>query len=73
MIVSLLYHVTRNLLTIPGALLRRETNRDAELLLLKHENTILHRQLGKRFPASHGSKARSASVSAHHQARTCSN
>lgn len=49
MIVSLLYHVTRHLLTIPGALLRRETTRDAELLVLRHENSILRRQLGKRL------------------------
>jgi putative transposase len=49
MIVSLLYRVTRHLLSIPGVLLRRETSRDAELLVLRHENTILHRQLGKRL------------------------
>jgi hypothetical protein len=49
MIVSLLYRMTRHLLSIPGVLLRRETSRDAELLVLRHENTILHRQLGARL------------------------
>jgi hypothetical protein len=52
MIVSLLYHVTRHLLSIPGVLLRRETSRDAELLVLRHENTILRRQLGQRLRLS---------------------
>jgi hypothetical protein len=42
MIVSLLYSVTRHLLSIPALLLRHETSRDAELLVLRHENTILH-------------------------------
>jgi putative transposase len=49
MIVSLLYRVTRHLLSVPGVLLRRETSRDAEFLVLKHENTILRRQLGQRL------------------------
>ncbi|MBP2329329.1 hypothetical protein JOF56_009714 [Kibdelosporangium banguiense] len=47
MIVSLLYRMTQHLLSIPGALLRRETSRDAELLVLRHENTILRRHLGQ--------------------------
>jgi hypothetical protein len=49
MIVSLLYRVTRHLLSVPGVLLCRETSRDAELLVLRHENSILRRQLGKRL------------------------
>jgi hypothetical protein len=49
MIVSLLYRVTQHLLSIPGVLLRCETSRDAELLVLRHENTILRRQLGQRL------------------------
>jgi hypothetical protein len=49
MIVSLLYRVTRHLLSIPALPLRRETSRDAELLVLRHENTNLHRQLGTRL------------------------
>ncbi|MET8012005.1 integrase, partial [Streptomyces sp. NPDC005271] len=45
MIVSLLYKVTRKLLTVPTVLLRRETAKDAELLVLRHENAVLCRQL----------------------------
>jgi putative transposase len=44
-IVSLLYRAARTLLSIPGVLLRRDTAKDAELLVLRHENTVLRRQL----------------------------
>jgi len=43
--VSLLYKVTRKLLSIPSALLRSEATKDAELLVLRHENAVLRRQL----------------------------
>ncbi|MFI6359291.1 integrase core domain-containing protein [Streptomyces sp. NPDC050743] len=45
MITSLLYRATRALLSLPAALLRRETAKDAELLVLRHENAVLRRQL----------------------------
>ncbi|ROP34952.1 integrase core domain-containing protein [Saccharothrix texasensis] len=45
MIVSLLYKVTRRLLSIPSMLLRSEAAKDAELLVLRHENAVLRRQL----------------------------
>ncbi|MBB5803394.1 transposase [Saccharothrix ecbatanensis] len=45
MIVSLLYQATRKLLSIPSALLRSEAAKDAELLVLRHENAVLRRQL----------------------------
>lgn len=45
MIVSLAYQVTRKLLSVPAVLLRRQTSRDAELLVLRHENAVLRRQL----------------------------
>lgn len=48
MIVSPLSRVARHLLSIPGVLPRRETSRDAELLVVRHENMILRRQLGQR-------------------------
>jgi transposase len=44
-IVSLLYKVARGLLSVPGVLLRRDTAKDAELLVLRHENAVLRRQL----------------------------
>ncbi|MDH6128512.1 integrase core domain-containing protein [Kitasatospora sp. GP82] len=45
MIVSLLYKVARKLLSVPGVLLRRDTAKDAELLVLRHENAVLRRQI----------------------------
>ncbi|MDT0549314.1 hypothetical protein [Streptomyces lonegramiae] len=44
-IMSLLYKVTRKLLTVPSVLLRRGTAQEAELLVLRHENAVLRRQL----------------------------
>ncbi|MDF2261610.1 integrase core domain-containing protein [Streptantibioticus ferralitis] len=49
MIVSLLYQLTRRLLSIPAVLLRRDTTREAELLVLRHENAVLRRQLQGRI------------------------
>ncbi len=45
MIVSLLYKVTRKLLSAASVLLRGDSEKDAELLVLRHENTVLRRQL----------------------------
>lgn len=45
MIVSLLYKAACALLSVPAVLLRRDTAKDAELLVLGHENAVLRRQL----------------------------
>ncbi|MDH6580533.1 integrase [Kitasatospora sp. MAP5-34] len=45
MIVSLRYKVARKLLSVPGMLLRRDSARDAELLVLRHESAVLRRQI----------------------------
>ena len=45
MIVSLLYQLTRRLLSVPAVLLRRDVAKDAELLVLRHENAVLRRQI----------------------------
>jgi hypothetical protein len=42
---SLLYRLTRRLLSVPAVLLRRDIAKDAELLVLRHENTVLRRQI----------------------------
>ena len=43
--MSLLYKVTRRLLSVPAVLLRRDSTKDAELLVLRHENAVLRRQV----------------------------
>ncbi|MFE6895379.1 hypothetical protein ACFVFJ_00755 [Streptomyces sp. NPDC057717] len=45
MIVSLVYRAVRGLLSLPKLLLRREASVAAEVLVLRHENTVLRRQL----------------------------
>lgn len=44
-IASLLYNVPRRLLSIPTVLLRQETPKDEEPLVLRHETAVLRRQL----------------------------
>lgn len=48
MIVSLLYRTARALLSVPAVLLCRDTAKDAELLVLRHENAILRRHVNGR-------------------------
>jgi len=43
--VSLLYKVTRKMLSLSSALLGGDAAKDAELLVLRHENAVLRRQL----------------------------
>jgi hypothetical protein len=39
----MLYKLTRTLLSFPAVLRRRDTSKDAELLVLRHENAVLRR------------------------------
>ncbi|MGD6741642.1 hypothetical protein ACOKM3_07330 [Streptomyces sp. BH106] len=43
-ILSMLYKVARKLLSAP-AVLRRDTSKDAELRVLRHEDAVLRRQI----------------------------
>ncbi|MEV6297513.1 integrase core domain-containing protein [Streptomyces sp. NPDC051896] len=45
MIEALVYRVARKLLSVPVLLLRRQVAKDAEPLVLRHENAVLRRQL----------------------------
>lgn len=49
MIVSLLYHLTRGLLSVSAVLLRGDTAKDAELLVMTHENAIRRRRRAAIF------------------------
>jgi transposase InsO family protein len=41
----MVYQVARKLLAFPAVLMRRDTAKEAELLVLRHENAVLRRQL----------------------------
>ena len=47
MIFSVVYLVVRRLLGCQMVLARREMSKDAELLLIRHENAVLRRQIGR--------------------------
>ncbi|WP_375137852.1 hypothetical protein [Streptomyces sp. NWU49] len=50
MIVSLPYGAARRLLSVPSVLLRRDTAKGAELLVLRHENAVLRRRIAGHVP-----------------------
>jgi hypothetical protein len=47
MLLFLLYRLTRALLGALRVICRREVSKDAELLVLRHENAILRRQINR--------------------------
>ena len=47
MIISVLYLLVRCLLGCLTVLTRHRVSKDAELLVLRHENTVLRRQVGR--------------------------
>ena len=53
MIFSVVYLLVRRLLGCLMVLARREVSKDAELLVLRHENAMLRRQISRDSAASH--------------------
>jgi putative transposase len=47
MLLPILYRLMRCLLGMTAVLLRRDLSKDAELLVLRHENTVLRRQISR--------------------------
>ena len=45
MFLTLVYMITRFVLAVVTVLVRREVSKDAELLVLRHENAVLCRQV----------------------------
>jgi putative transposase len=48
--LSLVYRLVRRLLGLLAVLVRSDLSKDAELLVLRHENQVLRRQLRGRVP-----------------------
>jgi putative transposase len=47
MLLPILYRLMRCLLGMTAVLMRRDLSKDAELLVLRHENTVLRRQISR--------------------------
>ncbi|MDQ3764996.1 MAG: integrase core domain-containing protein [Actinomycetota bacterium] len=47
MLLSILYRLVRCLVGLIAVLVRRDLSKDAELLVLRHENTVLRRQIAR--------------------------
>jgi hypothetical protein len=45
LLLSILYRLVCSLLCLIAVLVRRDLSKDAELLVLRHENAVLHRQV----------------------------
>jgi hypothetical protein len=45
MLLTLVYVITRLVLAVATVLVRREVSKDVELLVLRHENAVLRRQV----------------------------
>src|SRR5436190_3710253 len=47
LLLSMLYQLVRCLLGLIAVLVRRDLSKDAELLALRHQNAVLHRQISR--------------------------
>ena len=63
MVLSLLYRMERCLAGLLAVLIRSDLSTDAELLVLRHENQVLRRQLGGRLQWDHADRLWLAALS----------
>jgi hypothetical protein len=63
MVRSIAYRLVRCLLGLLAALVRSELSKDAELLVLRHENQVLRRQLSGRLRWDHADRLWLAALS----------
>ena len=61
--LSLAYRLLRCLFGVLAVLVRSDLSKDAELLVLRHENQVLHRQLAGRLRWDHGDRVWLAALS----------
>ena len=63
MLLSLAYRLLRCLFGLLAVLARSDLSKDAELLVLRHENQVLHRQLRGRLRWDHADRVWLAALS----------
>ncbi len=63
MLLSLVYRLLRCLFSLLAVLARSDLSKDAELLVLRHENQVLRRQLSGRLRWDHADRAWFAALS----------
>ena len=63
MLLSLVYHLVRCLIGLMAVLVRSDLSKDAELLVLRHENQVLRRQLAGRLRWGHADRLWLAALS----------
>jgi hypothetical protein len=62
-VLSLLYRLVRGLFGLLAVLVRSDLSKDAELLVLRHENQVLRRQLTGRLRWDHADRLWLAALS----------
>jgi putative transposase len=62
-LLSLVYRLVRCLFGLLAVLVRSDLSKDAELLVLRHENQVLRRQLGGRLRCDHADRLWLAALS----------
>jgi putative transposase len=62
-LLSLAYRLVRCLFGLLAVMVRSDVSKDIELLVLRHENQVLHRQLGGRLRWDHADRLWLAALS----------